>query len=301
MKKLKISSILFVLCIATASLVVLSTTIPNASATTNNFGYTSVGASNGGSDVNQLWVFNFSLSETAVLSGASAYLSPWGDAKMKFLIYNSTATLPNNLVATSSEIIVVAGSLAWHNFTITGTLSAGNYWLGVCTNATGFTYYYGAGGGADYGKDGLNYNSPPNPFFSSPWGPDPNRASYYVTYDTVPSTVSVTFTSSSTGVGYITVNGSAQTTPYTISTATIGDHYTIAAISPVNITWGNQYVYSSWSDSGAQSHTYTVSVAATVTASFTQQLYNLTGIPANQISSINGIPTSEIQLVNGVP
>lgn len=116
----------------------------------------------------------------------------------------------------------------------------------------------------------------------------------------IASTVSVTFTSTPTGLGFITVNGSAQTTPYTIAAATIGDVYTIAASSRVNITWGNYYIYSSWSDSGAQSHSYTVSVAATVTATFTQKLYLVNGVPANQISSINGVPISQITSVSGV-
>ena len=125
----------------------------------------------------------------------------------------------------------------------------------------------------------------------------------------MPMTASVTFTSNPTGVGYITVNGSAQTTPYTLATANIGDVYTIAANSPVRIGWGNQYVFSSWDDAGAQSHTYTVSVAATVTASFTQQLESLnigsTSVPANQINSIglggSYVTPSQAQNVGGVP
>jgi hypothetical protein len=117
------------------------------------------------------------------------------------------------------------------------------------------------------------------------------------------STVSVTFTSSvvSPASGWITVNGSAESVPYTIAAANVGDVYTIAANSPVKITWGNQYVFSSWSDLGAQSHTYTVSVAATVTATFTQQLYNIgsSQTPANQITSIGGVSINNIQSFGG--
>lgn len=88
------------------------------------------------------------------------------------------------------------------------------------------------------------------------------------------SSVSVTFTSSPTGSGYITVNGTAETTPYTIASANVGDTYTIAANSPANIVVGqSQYLYSSWNDSGSQSHTITVSTATTYTASFQLQYY----------------------------
>ena len=78
-----------------------------------------------------------------------------------------------------------------------------------------------------------------------------------------------------------------MTTPYTISSATVGSTYTIAANSPVTVVSGqSQYVYSNWSDSGAQSHTYTVSTAATVTASFTEQFYFT-------VTSTYGSPTGQ--------
>lgn len=53
----------------------------------------------------------------------------------------------------------------------------------------------------------------------------------------------------------------------------IGSTHTLEAISPKIIS-GDRYVWSSWSDSGAQSHSYTVpSVGETVTAYYTKQYY----------------------------
>jgi hypothetical protein len=84
------------------------------------------------------------------------------------------------------------------------------------------------------------------------------------------TTVPITFTSTPTGSGFITINGSAETAPYTIAAANIGDTYTIVALSPVSIG-GYNYTFSSWNDSGSQTHTITVSTATTYTASYTQQ------------------------------
>ncbi len=91
-----------------------------------------------------------------------------------------------------------------------------------------------------------------------------------------PATVSITVTSSpATGSDYVTVDGSAQSTPYTASW-TQGSTHTITANSPVSCGSGCQYVWSSWSDGGAQSHTIIVpSVSTTYTATFQQQ-YQLT-------------------------
>jgi hypothetical protein len=85
-----------------------------------------------------------------------------------------------------------------------------------------------------------------------------------------PTTASVTFASNPTGSGFITINGSAEATPFTF-TQGIGGTDTITANSPVSLN-GNTYSFSSWSDSGAQSHTYTVpNGGGTVTASFIEQ------------------------------
>jgi len=84
-----------------------------------------------------------------------------------------------------------------------------------------------------------------------------------------------TVTSSpATGTGYITVDSSVQTTPYATPWWNSGSSHTIAAVSPANtITGQSQYVYSSWSDSGTQSHSVSPTSSTTYTANFVLQYY----------------------------
>jgi hypothetical protein len=85
--------------------------------------------------------------------------------------------------------------------------------------------------------------------------------------------VSVIIDSSPQGLGFVLVDSGAITTPHTY-TWEVGDSHTLAANSPVNLISGeSQYIYSSWSDGGAQSHNYIVSIDATVTANFQLQYY----------------------------
>jgi hypothetical protein len=92
--------------------------------------------------------------------------------------------------------------------------------------------------------------------------------------------VQITVTSSPLGSGFITVDGSAITTPR-IFAWTIGSTHTLAANSPVSGGTGIQYVWLSWSDEGAQSHTITVpSSPNTYTANFKKQ-YMLTVNPVS--------------------
>ena len=84
-----------------------------------------------------------------------------------------------------------------------------------------------------------------------------------------------TITSSpATGSGYVTVDGGAVTTPYTTPWWDSGLSHTIAANSPVTLVSGqSQYIYSSWSDSGAQSHSVSPTAVTTYTAVFQLQYY----------------------------
>ncbi|MGA8856965.1 MAG: hypothetical protein WB643_07345, partial [Candidatus Bathyarchaeia archaeon] len=94
----------------------------------------------------------------------------------------------------------------------------------------------------------------------------------------------VTITSNPSGSGFVTVDGSPKTTP-DIETWVVGTNHTIAANAPVTCGTGCQYVWSSWSDGKAQSHTITVPLtSATFTASYNIQ-YALT-------ISLNGHGTS---------
>jgi uncharacterized repeat protein (TIGR02543 family) len=89
------------------------------------------------------------------------------------------------------------------------------------------------------------------------------------------ATVSITVTSSPTGPGYVTVDGSQVTTPYTLSW-TVGSTHTLSAQSLVTCGSGCQYEWQNWSNGGSQSQTITVpSTPTTYTATFQQQ-YQLT-------------------------
>ncbi len=88
------------------------------------------------------------------------------------------------------------------------------------------------------------------------------------------SSVSITVTTSPSGE-QITVDGNTYTAPQRFSWAP-GSSHTLGVASPQSGGAGTQYVFSSWSDRGSQTHTITTpSVATTYTASFTTQ-YQLT-------------------------
>lgn len=83
--------------------------------------------------------------------------------------------------------------------------------------------------------------------------------------------VSITIDSSPAGSGYITVDGVPVTTPQTYSWA-VGGLHTIAVQSLVSGGLDTQYVFTGWSDSGAQSHSITVPASSTTyTASYKTQ------------------------------
>ena len=80
----------------------------------------------------------------------------------------------------------------------------------------------------------------------------------------------ITIQTNPTGLQFTVDNGAAQTAPKTL-TLSAGNH-TIAVASPQAGAAGTQYVFASWSDGGAASHTITVgSSAATYMATFTTQ------------------------------
>jgi uncharacterized repeat protein (TIGR02543 family) len=106
---------------------------------------------------------------------------------------------------------------------------------------------------------------------------------------TVAAPISITITSSPTGTGYVTVDSVAITTPQTFSWVP-GTTHTIAASSTVSISSGVRDSYASWSDGGAQSHSYTVpSTAATATANFNRQ-YQVTFTRGN-LNAVSGSTT----------
>jgi tetratricopeptide (TPR) repeat protein len=92
-----------------------------------------------------------------------------------------------------------------------------------------------------------------------------------------PASVTATFSLPVTTIGSnpaglsLTVDGASCTAPCTFRWVA-GSSHTLAAASPQAGTSGTQYVYASWSDSGAQSHIIVAPTnSATYTAAFTTQ------------------------------
>jgi len=81
----------------------------------------------------------------------------------------------------------------------------------------------------------------------------------------------ITITSSPvTGAGFVKVSGTDIATPQEFTWAVNSGHR-IEALSPVTVA-GTEYVFTGWSDGGAQAHDYTTPAAdATVTANYTTQ------------------------------
>ncbi|MFB3915173.1 MAG: kelch repeat-containing protein [Terriglobales bacterium] len=94
---------------------------------------------------------------------------------------------------------------------------------------------------------------------------------------TAPPTVAITVTTSPANLQVSIDGGAAQTAPVSANWVP-GSTHTIATTSPQSGTAGTQYVWTSWSDGGAQSHPITVPSTNTVyTANFGTQ-YKLTRV-----------------------
>jgi hypothetical protein len=112
-----------------------------------------------------------------------------------------------------------------------------------------------------------------------------NQANWVIIADSfVPVSQSVTITSSPTGAGFVTINGTAVTTTYTAS-------YTPGTVLSISATGtktdgSTRYVFSSWNDSGAQTHYYTVqSQDVTLVANYQTQ-YQITFAQSGLDSSV---------------
>ncbi|MGB9700610.1 MAG: InlB B-repeat-containing protein [Thermodesulfobacteriota bacterium] len=104
-------------------------------------------------------------------------------------------------------------------------------------------------------------------------------------------TQSYTVTTNPSGL-QIVVDGTTYTAPYTF-TWVVGSSHTISVSSPQSGPSGTRYVYSSWSDSGAQSHTITApSASTTYTANFTTQYSLTTSVNPSGGGSISVSPSS---------
>ncbi len=148
----------------------------------------------------------------------------------------------------------------WCNSGASVTLSA--------TPASGYSFSSWTGSGT-----GSYSGSSPSPSITMN-GPISEMANFKAN----PPSISVTVQPSISGRSF-TVDGTQYTTAQTFSW-TSGSSHTIATTSPQSGSTGTQYVWGSWSDGGAMSHTVAPTVGTTYTANFTTQYYLTTGYGA---------------------
>jgi uncharacterized repeat protein (TIGR02543 family) len=111
--------------------------------------------------------------------------------------------------------------------------------------------------------------------------------------------VQITITTNPTGLSF-TVDGTSYSSAQTF-TWVENSTYTIAVSSPQSGCTGMQYVYTSWSDGGAQSHTYTVpGTNQTVTANFDTQFYLTTSVNPAGYGEVTPAPPGEWCVCNSV-
>jgi hypothetical protein len=101
---------------------------------------------------------------------------------------------------------------------------------------------------------------------------------------TTPTIASITIVSNPTGFGFVKVDGVLTNTPVTFDWVS-GSLHTLEALSPVSDNTGVRYVWSSWTDGGLQSHSFTVpGVSTQVTANYQiqyQVFFKQSGSAAN--------------------
>ena len=106
-------------------------------------------------------------------------------------------------------------------------------------------------------------------------------------FNFVTSTIPVTVQSSPSGRSF-TVDGTSYTNSQNFNW-TPGSSHTLATISPQSNGTGVQYVWSSWNDGGAISHTVTPGSATTYTANFTTQYFlTMNAGPGGSVSPASG-------------
>jgi uncharacterized protein (TIGR03437 family) len=185
----------------------------------------------------------------------------------------------------ASHSITVGASAATYTASFTTqyqlTISASTPAGGTVTPASGGFYTSGA-------VEPITATPNSGYIFTSWSGSVANATSTSTTVTmSAPETVTANFSAVPAGVTIQTspeglrfsVDGASYTAPQTLSLSQ-GSH-TIAVATPQAGAAGTQYVFSSWSDGGAASHSITVSGSATYTASFmTQYLLTLSASPA---------------------
>ena len=167
------------------------------------FGKTSVGGKSDTFAANRKRVNRYALATSGSVSKLSLYLAPTstsGQQVIKGIIYSDNAGKPEALLGTSEQLTFKSSNAAgWYDLSFSSPvkLTAGNYWIGVITGATGGVAgfrYDSVAGARDYNTNSYS-TGPSNPFGSI--ATDGEQASLYATYlpapvNTAPPTVSGT-------------------------------------------------------------------------------------------------------------
>ena len=134
----------------------------------NTFGLTTPGTSSSLTQDGRYWASKFTLTEDADLALATVFFdfdagnsSAAGDSA-KVVIYEDSGGSPGALAAVSSATAVPANDVAV-DFSISGTLAAGTYWLGAVNNGFNSRIAGTASGGEYVRKQDLTYASPADP------------------------------------------------------------------------------------------------------------------------------------------
>jgi len=107
------------------------------------FGNTGVGASTGNATSGNLRGSKFTLSENGDITKISVYLVTTSGENAKVGIFKDVGGSPADLEFESSPQVLVEG---WNHFTVSVSLSAGDYWLCFETQTSGnIDYKYDAG------------------------------------------------------------------------------------------------------------------------------------------------------------
>lgn len=141
------------------------------------FGDTTAGADTFPTTPDRACLSKFTLTETATVTAINVRFSGSGALNFKGLVYDNdgTAGAAGTMLIASSSTAAAVGDIT---ATASGSLSAGDYWLGAVCDNSGFTFVCDVSGDLTR-MEGCTYASPPSWTES---GTSVARMNVYVTY-----------------------------------------------------------------------------------------------------------------------
>lgn len=153
------------------------------------FGRTTPYTSSAPNSTDRCWVSKFTLSEAGNVTKLTAFFdydagqsSAAGD-NVKAVIYADSSGSPGALLAVSSGVAIPAGDQTI-DFTVSVSLTAGDYWLGIVADSTNSRINAQGGSSGNYARqESLTYASPASTF-GTPAATGTNEFGIYATYTT---------------------------------------------------------------------------------------------------------------------